>query len=119
MTDRNRALDTEGPAAPPRNNGELLFAAPWESRVFGLAVALHDRGLFEWDEFRACLISEIANWEQQHGRTPDHPDWSYYARWQAALETLVATKGVCTTGELDAREQHFAARPAGHDHARG
>ena len=40
-------LDIEGPAAPPRSNGELVFAAPWESRAFGLAMALHDGGLFE------------------------------------------------------------------------
>jgi hypothetical protein len=37
-------LDVEGPAAPPRSNGELAFAAPWESRAFGLAMALHDGG---------------------------------------------------------------------------
>jgi hypothetical protein len=30
-------LEIEGPAAPPRSNGELVFAAPWESRAFGLA----------------------------------------------------------------------------------
>ncbi|MFD9651474.1 hypothetical protein [Streptomyces mirabilis] len=27
-------LDIEGPAAPPRSNGELVFAEPWESRAF-------------------------------------------------------------------------------------
>ena len=26
-----------GVAAPPRDNGELVFAAPWEGRVFALA----------------------------------------------------------------------------------
>ena len=50
-------------AAPPRQNGELVFQAPWESRVFGLAAALRDRGLFAWDEFRVCLIAEIADWQ--------------------------------------------------------
>ena len=34
-------LDSSGPAAPPRDNGELVFAAPWESRAFGLALALN------------------------------------------------------------------------------
>ena len=27
------------PADVPRRNGELLFAAPWEGRAFGLAAA--------------------------------------------------------------------------------
>ena len=49
----------DDPAAPPRANGELVFAAPWESRVFGLAAALRERGLFSWDEFRAELIAAI------------------------------------------------------------
>ena len=29
-------LDVDGPAAPPRSNGELVFAEPWEGRAFGL-----------------------------------------------------------------------------------
>ncbi len=99
--------------APPRQNGELVFAAPWESRVFGVAAALRERGLFTWDEFRVHLIAEIADWERNHapGKT-----YSYYARWQAALERLLAEKGLCTPAELEAREHALAARPAGHDH---
>jgi nitrile hydratase accessory protein len=99
--------------APPRRNGELVFEAPWESRVFGVAAALRERGLFTWDEFRACLIAEISDWESHHA--PDAP-WSYYARWQAALVRLLAQKGVCSPDELEARERTLAARPAGHDH---
>ena len=109
-------LDVAGPAAPPRRNGELAFAAPWESRVFGLAVTLHEQGLFEWDEFRACLIAEIAAWERQEHDDADDSEWSYYARWQAALETLLARKGLCDAAELDSRERVLASRPAGHDH---
>ena len=100
--------------APPRQNGELVFAAPWESRVFGLAAALRDRGLFAWDEIRVCLIAEIAAWEKQRAAAEE---WSYYARWQAALERLLAQKGVCGPAELEARERALEARPAGHDHS--
>jgi len=99
--------------APPRRNGELVFEAPWESRVFGLAAALRDRGLFAWDEFRVCLVAEISDWERHH---PPGDEWSYYARWQAALERLLAKKGVCSPAELEARERTLASRPAGHDH---
>ena len=59
MSDRTGVLPTEGPEAPPRRNGELVFEAPWESRAFGMAVALCEQGLFEWEEFRRCLIAEI------------------------------------------------------------
>jgi len=106
-------LDVEGAAAPPRLNGELVFAAPWESRLFGLTVSLHRAGLFEWDEFRSRLIEEIETWER--GPEP-RGRWSYYERWQAAFERLLAAKGLCSAEDLRRRAQDLAARPAGHDH---
>ncbi len=57
--DRSYLLDSSGAAAPPRDNGELVFAAPWESRAFGVALALHDAGRIEWEDFRQTLIAEI------------------------------------------------------------
>ncbi len=106
-------LDTDGPAAPPRLNGELVFEAPWESRLFGVTLSLHEAGQFEWEEFRKLLIDEIQSWERA-----GHSDaeWNYYERWAAALERLLATKGLCSTNELAAKTQTFAERPHGHDH---
>lgn len=104
----------DDPAAPPRLNGELVFASPWESRVFGLAAALRESGRFDWDEFRVCLIAEIAAWEQRHA--PEQT-WSYYACFQAALERLLAQKGLCSASEIEQRERELAARPEGHDHS--
>jgi len=118
MSERKVSFEVGGPLAPPRKNGELVFAAPWESRTFGMTVALHQQGVFEWDEFRDCLIAEIARWEREHGSGCPEAEWSYYARWQAALETLLARKGVCGTTELEVRENDLAARPPGHDHIR-
>jgi nitrile hydratase accessory protein len=99
--------------APPRENGELVFAAPWESRAFGVAAALVERGVFDWNEFRAALIAEISAWE---ARPPAGEAWSYYARWQAALERLLAARGLCAPAELEARAGALAALPPGHDH---
>jgi len=110
-------LDIAGPAAPPRKNGELLFEAPWESRAFGLTVALQARGLFSWNEFRECLMGEIGTWERAaRSAGDDERSWSYYACWLAALERLPLEKGVCGPGEIDDRTAQFGDRPAGHDH---
>ena len=107
------ALDTAGRAAPPRRNGELVFEAPWESRLFGLTLALCQAGLFEWEEFRRLLIAEIGAWEAAgHAAAA----WSYYACWQAAFERVLASKGLCAPAELDARVSAFEARAPGHDH---
>jgi nitrile hydratase accessory protein len=106
-------LDGDGPASPPRQNGELVFAAPWESRLFGLTMALHRSGLFEWDEFRRLLIEEIESWQRVHASAGA---WSYYERWQAAFERLLASKDVCARAELGERAASLAQRPPGHDH---
>src|SRR5262249_36675002 len=48
--------DADGAVAPPRSNGELVFEAPWESRAFGVAVALSEARGLEWERFRQGLI---------------------------------------------------------------
>jgi nitrile hydratase accessory protein len=111
--DRERVLDTSGPAAPPRSNGELVFQAPWESRVFGLTLALHEQGRFDWEDFRKRLIAAVAGAEAKLG--PDEP-YHYYACWLEALQGLLASRGMCSADALDERESALAARPAGHDH---
>jgi nitrile hydratase accessory protein len=106
-------LPSDGPAAPPRQNGELIFATPWESRIFGVTVALFQHGHFAWREFQQALIDEIGAWERAH---PDRAGWNYYERWQTALESLLVRKGLCAAADLDARAQTLAERPPGHDH---
>jgi nitrile hydratase accessory protein len=104
-------LAVDGPAAPPRANGELVFAEPWESRAFGMAMALHAAGTFGWEEFQAALVARIAEWA-----TAGPSTWSYYRCWLAALEDVLAGAGTLAPGEVASRAAALAARPAGHDH---
>ncbi len=106
-------LDVDGPAAPPRSNGELVFAEPWESRAFGLALALHDSGTFVWEDFRQRLIARISASEHEH---PSGEPWSYYRCWLQALEDVVVDAGVLGSGDLLGRAEELATRPPGHDH---
>jgi nitrile hydratase accessory protein len=105
-------LAVDGPAAPPRANGELLFTAPWESRAFGMAVALYEAGAFSWPDFQQALIARIAAWEA----APDG-DWNYYAHWLAALEDVLADPSL--SGDVTARVKALVARAPGHDHEPG
>ena len=104
-------LDWEGPLSPPRKNGELVFDALWESRVFGVTMTLYEAGRFAWPEFRDRLIAEIAAFDQ------DHDGFHYWECWLQALERLVVEKGLCASAALSARLEELAARPAGHDHS--
>ncbi len=105
-------LDLAGPAAPPRRNGELVFAAPWESRVFGVTLALHERGLFVWEEFRERLIREIAFEERRHAGGPG--TFAYYACWLRALEDLLDSKALLPRDELARQLRELASQPPDH-----
>ena len=110
-----RILDAAGPAAPPRSNGELVFQAPWESRVFGLTLVLHRQGRFEWEEFRQRLITAIAEAEARIA-AGEASQFHYYTCWLEALRGLLAEQKLCAPAALAEREDVLAARPAGHDH---
>lgn len=98
----DRAIaNMEDDTALPRKNGELVFEAPWEGRIFALAVALHERGLYPWDTFRSRLIAEIAAAEASGDPA------GYYERWLRAFEKLVIDQGLLTTASLEARTAEF------------
>ena len=59
-----------------------------------MALALHERGVFTWSEWAATLGDEIKR--AQAAGDPDTGE-TYYRHWLAALERLVAEKGVTTT----------------------
>ena len=86
-------VDVDGPAAPPRRNGELAFEAPWEGRAFGLAAAVV-QARFGGDRelFRLRLIEAIAA----------EPGRAYWESWVVALEAIVAHEGMVTADELEA-----------------
>jgi len=107
-------LELDGPAAPPRSNGELVFSEPWESRAFGMAVSLYEAGAFTWPEFQAALIARIRTWEASSA--PDEP-WNYYQLWLAALEDVLVGVRVVSADEVTARSQALAQRAPGHDHS--
>jgi nitrile hydratase accessory protein len=79
--------DAEGP----------LFREPWEAQAFAMAVALHARGLFGWNEWAAMLGEEIK--AAQLGGDPDTGE-TYYRHWLAALERMVAHKGIADSAML-------------------
>jgi nitrile hydratase accessory protein len=109
---RRVANDISGPAAIPRRNGEPVFNEPWESRVFGAAVVLCERGLFQWDEFRDRLIAEITSSDATHDSSTAPS--SYYERFLAALERLLVEKGICAKDEIEQLASAQTTEP--HEH---
>jgi nitrile hydratase accessory protein len=93
MTDAAIAQATSALRDLPRDDDGPVFSEPWEAQAFAMALSLHERGLFTWNEWAAALADEIKI--AQAGGDPD-TGTTYYRHWLATLEKLVATKGVAT-----------------------
>jgi nitrile hydratase accessory protein len=93
-----------------RLNPEAPFREPWEAQAFALAVELSDKGVFEWREFSLALGAEIKAAEAQANDEP------YYVLWLAALEKLLAGKGVVSPVVVDARQAAMKAANAAEAH---
>jgi len=92
--------DAEGP----------VFREPWEAQAFAMTLALHARGLFTWPEWAATLGAEIKR--AQAAGDPDTGE-TYYRHWLAALERIVAAKGLADARALGRYRKawaHAAAR---------
>ncbi|MBI1201712.1 MAG: nitrile hydratase accessory protein [Rhodopseudomonas sp.] len=86
----------EVPGIPQDQDGPV-FREPWEAQAFAMTLALHERGVFTWPEWAAALASEIKR--AQAAGDPDTGE-TYYSHWLAALERIVADKGVTTEDTL-------------------
>jgi nitrile hydratase accessory protein len=92
---------------PPDPPEGPVFEEPWEAQAFAMAVSLHERGVFTWNEWAAALAREIAS-DASRG---------YYESWLAALEKLVEGKSLMTGQErlarIDAWDRAARATPHG------
>lgn len=93
----DNAFGTEVPL--PRDNGELVFEEPWQGRALGIGVVAIDRAGASWADFRrhlAAAIAARASGEGEGGGGGDGESHAtaYYAAWLAAVEALLAERGL-------------------------
>ena len=89
----------------PRDAGGPVFAEPWEAQAFALAVKLSEQGHFTWKEWAAALADEL---KAAANRGEPDDGSRYYQHWLAALERLVAAKGLSDPAALLARKEAWA-----------
>ncbi len=87
-------------SAPEGIPSDPIFAEPWQAQAFALAVKLSEQGHFTWKEWTKALAAELkdANDDGSH----------YYEHWLAALERLVAAKGLTDPAAMLARKEAWA-----------
>ena len=105
----------------PSDNGEPVFKEPWEAQAFSLVIALHESGVFSWDEWSEALSQAIHRGlhpggvnddvervgegpGERMGEKEERGD-SYYQHWLVALEHLAIAKDLSEAGELAQRVQ--------------
>jgi nitrile hydratase accessory protein len=89
----------------PEQDSGVVFAEPWQAQAFALAVKLSEQGHFTWKEWAAALASEI---KAAADRGEPDDGTHYYDYWLAALEGLVAAKGLADPATLLARKEAWA-----------
>ncbi|MBP6900938.1 MAG: nitrile hydratase subunit beta [Burkholderiaceae bacterium] len=83
----------------PEPEGEL-WHAPWEPRALAVTLAMGATGAWNIDQSRSARET-----------LPDYASLSYYQVWIAALEQLLAQRGLATADELAAGRALHAAPP--------
>jgi hypothetical protein len=97
---RAQAEAMEGSAAlPRRDDGEPVFAEPWQGRAVAVAIETVAALGLPWGHFRDRLIAAI-------GADP-HRD--YYESWLIALDELVADHHLASRQEIDQHRMTAAA----------
>jgi nitrile hydratase accessory protein len=89
----------------PHADGEPVFAEAWQAQAFAMTLALHERGIFTWADWAATLAQEIKAAQAQGD--PDLGD-TYYHHWLAALERIVAERGIAPPETLRATRDAWA-----------
>lgn len=82
-----------------------MFAEPWQAQAFALAVRLSAQGHFTWKEWAAALAEEL---KAAADRGEPDDGTHYYEHWLAALERLVAAKGLANAAALRERKEAWA-----------
>ncbi len=116
-------------AALPRDQGEPVFAEPWQAHAFAVVMALYQDGHYswaEWDDYLGYYIQAPGHFgppEETAGAVAEAPDGSnfspflaacerdgghFYHHWLTAAEHLLDELGLVTKAELEARVEALA-----------
>lgn len=88
----------------PKDREGPVFAEPWQAQAFALTVRLHEAGHFTWPEWVEHLSREIA---AAPPSSAAEAEAMYYLQWLAALEKLLAAKGLASPAELARRKDEW------------
>lgn len=89
-------------AAIPLHLGDAPpFREPWQAKALALVVLLHRNGHFGWNEWVQALAEEVSASPQ---RADENAEIAYHRQFLAALEKIVAQRGLATAESMQNRK---------------
>lgn len=95
------ALSAAGLDMPLFKTEQPVFDQPWQAQAFAMTLALHDQGVFTWDQWAQTLSATIK--ASQIAGDPDTGQ-TYYHHWLSALEKMALTADVISAAQLEVRQ---------------
>lgn len=90
------------------------FDDPWQAQIFALTLALSEAGHFTWPDWTQALGAAL---KERGANRPLDGGQDYFAAWLAALETLLARRGLALPAEVEATraawERAYLSTPHG------
>ncbi|MFC1578938.1 nitrile hydratase accessory protein [Pseudomonadota bacterium] len=85
------------------DEGEPVFAEPWQAQAFAMTVSLFEAGLFSWSEWTETFSSHRA---ARESGDDDPGSFFYYHDWLSSLESLVSQRaGIEHSGLVNLKER--------------
>ncbi|WP_027802715.1 nitrile hydratase accessory protein [Paraburkholderia dilworthii] len=78
------------------------FDEPWQAQAFSIVVQLSKVGAFTWKEWVDVFSTEI---REHPAGSRESTNTAYYRQWMAALETIVAQRGLATSEDVETRKE--------------
>jgi nitrile hydratase accessory protein len=100
--------------ASPDVVSKLVFKHPWAARLFGLTLAIVEKGSFSIKEFQQAMFKSVGDYEKAGSITDDT---TYYTCWINALLGLLGEKNLTSEAAITELEREIRLRlETLHDH---
>lgn len=91
----------------PIEDDEVVFDAPWQARLVGLAMGFHEHHEeYDWSVFQERLTEKLAETDPQ--TMQEDVENVYYEQWLGCFEELLIEEEILSPEDIDCRKQEFS-----------
>jgi nitrile hydratase accessory protein len=98
QTDHLAAAKAILPATP---EGEPIFKAPWQARIFALMISIVKDQYIPWTSFQSRLVIELDRSKMQKQAEASLVESNYFSCWLEAAERTLVEEGFIVGGDIE------------------